>query len=229
MKKRIDIIATIGPASRSSSILKNLKKAGMTISRLNTKYGSKKEFENQIKILKGLKVKILIDIKDELYLNWINSQNVDFVAISFAESASTITRIKARLDKKIKIISKIETLKGITNLSNLIKVSDGIMVARGDLGKNVELERLPLFQKEIILKCNLSKKMVITATEMLLSMVSSKIPERAEVSDVANAVLDGSDALMLSEETAIGKYPVLATEFMKKTIKETLKFGKKLK
>ena len=97
------------------------------------------------------------------------------------------------------------------------------MVARGDLGRNMILEELPIFQKVIIKKCNQKQKFVVTATEMLLSMTKSKIPSRAEVSDVANAVLDGSNALMLSEETAIGKYPVEAVKTMRKVISKTEK------
>ncbi len=131
--------------------------------------------------------------------------------------------------RDIKIISKIETQKGITNINSLIRESDGIMVARGDLGKNISFEKVPLAQKMIIKRCNEKKKMVVTATEMLLSLMHSKVPERSEVSDIANAVLDGSDAVMLSEETAIGKYPALAVKTMDIVVKETEKQMDKLK
>jgi pyruvate kinase len=117
----------------------------------------------------------------------------------------------------------------VRNIDSIINESDGVMVARGDLGNHVPLEELPLFQKMIIRKCNKKRKFVITATEMLLSMINSKIPERAEVSDVANAVLDGSNALMLSEETAIGKYPLEAVSIMHKIITETTKERKLFK
>jgi pyruvate kinase len=154
----------------------------------------------------------------------------EYIAVSFAERVSQIKDVRRLLHpKKIRIISKIETKKGIININDLIRVSDGIMVARGDLGKNIPFEEVPLFQKWIIKRCNQKKKMVITATEMLLSMTSHKIPERSEVSDIANAVLDGSDAVMLSEETAIGKYPALAVKTMNKVIKATENKKKLLK
>ena len=225
------IICTIGPASRNPSVLKKLVKEGMSIARINTKYGNEKEFEKIINDLNKIdSVKILIDIKSLKFINWLKKQKIDYLAVSFAESSEKIEKIrKLILPNKIKIISKIETKKGIDNIDELIKVSEGIMVARGDLGENIPLAELPLFQKIIVKKCNRKRKMVITATEMLLSMVNSKIPKRSEVSDVANAVLDGSDALMLSEETAIGKHPALAVRIMGEIIRETEKKGKFLK
>jgi pyruvate kinase len=220
--KQVGIIATIGPSTFSYKRMKALKQAGMTIARINTKYGDEKEWERNISNLRKLKVKILIDIKKESILPWLSRQKIGYVGVSFAESKTQIRRIKKAIPKNFRIISKIENFKAISNLSSLIEISDGIMVARGDLGKNIPLEKVPLFQKLIIKKCNKKRKIVITATEMLLSMVKSKIPERAEVSDVANAVLDGSDYLMLSEETAIGQNPVLALAEMKKIIDSTL-------
>jgi pyruvate kinase len=219
-KKKVGIIATIGPASFSIKTLKAMAKAGMTIGRINTKYGNEREWESTIKNLKKVKVKILVDIKTTETIPWLSKQQIDYVAVSFAETKEQIAKIK-KLLKTFRIISKIENKKALINLDQLIKVSDGIMVARGDLGKNITPERVPIFQKLIIEKCNKKRKIVITATEMLLSMVTSKIPERAEVSDVANAVLDGSDFLMLSEETAIGKHPALAISEMKKIINAT--------
>lgn len=222
-KRKVGIIATIGPSSFSSKILKEMASAGMIIGRINTKYGTEKEWESNIAKLKKLKIKVLVDIKKEKVLPWLVKQKIDYVAVSFAETTEQILGIKKILPKRFKIISKIETYMAINNLDNLIKVSDGLMVARGDLGRNISLEKVPVFQKLIIKKCNKKKKIVITATEMLLSMVKSKSPERAEVSDIANAVLDGSDFLMLSEETAIGSYPILAVAEMKRIIDATFR------
>lgn len=135
----------------------------------------------------------------------------DFLAISFVKDKSDLIKVKKIIGKKeIFIIAKIEKKEAIKNIDSIIEESDGIMVARGDLGIETSLEKLPLLQKEIIEKCNLKGKPVIVATQILSSMVSNPIPTRAEVTDIANAILDGADCLMLSEETAIGKYPVEA-------------------
>jgi pyruvate kinase len=218
------IICTIGPTSSKPIILKKMAKAGMDIARLNTKYGTEKEYDKICHELRKLGVEILFDIKNKKAFSWVKTKHFNYLAISFAENSSQInTIIKELNNPRIKIISKIETKKGIRNIEQLIQASNGIMVARGDLGRNMILEELPVFQKIIIKKCNQKQKFVITATEMLLSMTNSKIPSRAEVSDVANAVLDGSNALMLSEETAIGKYPVQVVKTMKKIISKTEK------
>ncbi|MFA5518241.1 MAG: pyruvate kinase, partial [Spirochaetota bacterium] len=194
---------------------------GMNIGRINTKYGDIEEFERVSKMLKELKCEILFDIKGLKYMDYLRGKKFDWLAVSYAETPGQINNIRKLFSRKIKIISKIETMKGINNLDKLLKVSDGIMVARGDLGNNIRLENVPIFQKKIIKKSNNENKFVITATEMLLSMVNSKSPERAEVSDIANAVLDGSDAVMLSEETALGKYPALVVKTMKRIIEAT--------
>lgn len=146
--------------------------------------------------------------------------DVDFIAASFIRSAKDVLEIRKILESNggddIKIISKIENLEGVQNIDEIIDVSDGIMVARGDMGVELDEEDIPLVQKDIIRKCNLKGKFVITATQMLDSMIRNPRPTRAEVTDVANAILDGSSAIMLSGETAAGAYPVKACEMMRK-------------
>lgn len=147
-------------------------------------------------------------------------QDIDFVAASFIRTKDDVLFIRDLLDsnggKDVQIISKIESQEGVDNIDSIIAVSDGIMIARGDLGVETPAELIPLTQKMIIQKCNDAEIPVITATQMLDSMVNNPRPTRAEVSDVANAVLDGTDAIMLSGESAAGKYPVESVRVMKK-------------
>ena len=147
-------------------------------------------------------------------------KNVDFVAASFVRRADDVVLLRNFLDenggKSIKIISKIENLEGINNFEKILDVSDGIMVARGDMGVEVDFERLPGIQKRFISRCRQNGKVVITATQMLESMIKNPLPTRAEITDVANAVFDGTSAVMLSGESAMGKYPVEAVKAMAK-------------
>lgn len=146
--------------------------------------------------------------------------DVDYIAASFVRSAGDVEAIRTLLKEnggeEIKIISKIESTQGIENFEEILEVSDGIMVARGDMGVEVAYEKLPGIQKKFIRRCVQSGKIVITATQMLESMTASPLPTRAEITDVANAVFDGTTAVMLSGETAAGKYPVEAVETMAK-------------
>ncbi|EHL11022.1 pyruvate kinase [Peptoanaerobacter stomatis] len=151
--------------------------------------------------------------------------DIDYIAASFVRKASDVLAIREVLEnnggQSIKIISKIESQEGVDNIDEILEVSDGIMVARGDLGVEIPTEEIPMVQKEIIKKCNSLSKYVITATQMLDSMIRNPRPTRAEVTDVANAIFDGTDAIMLSGETAAGKYPVEAVKTMAKIARAT--------
>lgn len=160
--------------------------------------------------------------KDMQDLSFSVAQKVDFIAQSFVRTADDILKIKKLLhNKNIKVIAKIETREGVKNIDQIIKVSDGIMIARGDMGISLPIHEVPIIQKKIIKKCNQARKFVITATQMLESMTEDRLPTRAEASDVANAVLDGTDYVMLSGETAVGKHPVETVKTMDKIIKFT--------
>ncbi len=154
-------------------------------------------------------------------------QEIDYIAVSFVRKADDVKQVRAVLEQyggqNVGIISKIENGEGVANIDDIIELSDGIMVARGDLGVEIPAYEVPYVQKEIIAKCNQNRKPVITATQMLDSMIRNPRPTRAEVGDVANAVYDGTDAVMLSGETAMGKYPVEALSMMAKIAVEAEK------
>ena len=155
--------------------------------------------------------------KDRKDLEFGVKNKVDYVALSFVRRAEDVIELKEILKSKksdAQVISKIETEEAIENLDTIIAVSDGIMIARGDLAIEIPAEKVPLIQKHIIDICNSLGKPVITATQMLESMIKSPVPTRAEVSDVANAILDGTDAIMLSEESTLGDYPIEAVNMM---------------
>lgn len=164
-----------------------------------------------------LKTLETITEKDRRDLEFGLAQGVDWLALSFVRSADDIRRLRdliAGHDAQVPIIAKIEKGEALRDLEEIVSVADGVMVARGDLGVETALEEVVLRQKEIIRTCNRMGRVVITATQMLESMMEHPTPTRAEVSDVSNAVFDGSDAIMLSGETAIGKYPIEAIAFM---------------
>ncbi len=154
--------------------------------------------------------------KDRADLCFGIERGVDFVALSFVRGAADLDEVRR---SGLPVIAKIETAAAIERLEEIVHAADGIMVARGDLGIEIPIETVPLVQKRIIALANRGAKPVITATQMLRSMVDSPLPTRAEVTDVANAVLDGTDAVMLSEETAIGQYPVETVRMMRRILK----------
>lgn len=177
----------------------------------------------------GVRTKLpAVSEKDRQDLQMAMEEGLDFIAASFVRKPSDISEIQHALEahcpksKTIPhIIAKIENEEGLSNIDEIISVSSGVMVARGDLGVQLPPEEIPLIQKRIIKKCNAASKVVIVATQMLDSMIRNPLPTRAEVADVANAMLDGSDAVMLSGETAMGKYPIEAASMMHRIALQT--------
>ncbi|OCR88102.1 pyruvate kinase [Campylobacter fetus] len=172
-----------------------------------------------------LNIEVITD-KDKKDLEWGAQNGVDFVAVSFVQNAKDVQKAKDLIKEfggHAKVFAKIEKFDAVENIDEIVRVSDGIMVARGDLGIEVPYYKVPSIQKSIIRKANEANKPVITATQMMLSMAKNESATRAEISDVANAVLDGTDAVMLSEESAVGINPVAVVRAMSATIAESEK------
>ncbi len=241
LKRRTKIVCTLGPASNSPEVIEKMLNAGMNIARFNLAHGTLAEHSQVIKTVRqisqklGLNTGILPDlpglkrksgtIKEVFreHLQFALSEKATFVALSFISSADQVKEVKALLKEmkaEIPLIVKIEKPGGLEDADAILDVGDGIMVARGDLGLQINIEKVPLAQKLLIKKANQCGKPVITATEMLESMVGKPTPTRAEATDVANAVLDGTDAVMTSEETTIGKFPVTVVETMARIVLE---------
>jgi len=167
------------------------------------------------------------DIQDIIFCE---KNAIDYIAQSFVRTKEDILKVRKALKpgSPSKVIAKIESREGIKNIDEIIKVSDGIMIARGDMGVSLHIYKIPVIQKMIIKKCNRAGKFVITATQMLESMTENHMPTRAEVTDVANAIIDGTDFVMLSAESAVGKYPVETVMMMNNIIKFTEKYLSKL-
>jgi len=236
-KRHVKIVCTLGPASSSPEVIENMLKAGMDVARFNLAHGTLKEHSQLIALVRslsqklGLPTSILLDLPGLKlghgdvravfgeHLDFAAAEEVDFIALSFISSVRQVQEVKQLLRKMsadIPVIVKIEEARALEESGAMIEVGEGIMVARGDLALDISIEKVPVAQKRLINGANRRGKPVITATQMLESMVRSAQPTRAEATDVANAVLDGTDALMLSEETAIGSYPVIAVETMVK-------------
>ncbi len=239
LARHVKIVSTVGPASNSPETIKALMLAGINVVRLNLAYGTFAEHHGVITDIRriskklDLPVGILLDLPGSKYqkgstrtvfkscLEFAQQEKVDFVALSFLTSAAQVTEVKKMLKNMksgVSVIAKIERAAALKDHESILDAADGLMVARGDLASEISIEQVPLAQKQLIRAANRQGKPVITATQMLESMVRSPSPTRAEATDVANAVLDGTDAVMLSEETATGKYPVEAVKMMGKII-----------
>jgi len=237
INRHVKIVCTVGPASSSSHILEGMLKGGMDVARFNLAHGTLEEHAQLISEVRSLSQRlkkytaILLDLPGmklrsgdirgvfNQHLEFAYSQKVDFVALSFISSSRQVREVKQMLKEMnadMPVIVKIEEERALEESTAIIEVGEGIMVARGDLALDISIEKVPLAQKRLIKAANFRGKPVITATQMLESMVQSNSPTRAEATDVANAVLDGTDAIMLSEETATGSYPVEATETIAK-------------
>jgi len=255
MISKAQIVATIGPSTKSREMIKEMIEHQMDVVRLNFSWGTYAEHEEYIKNIKeiaeevGRRVPIIQDLsgprvqgkeghefkkgaiqiiteKDLNDLKFGLDHGVDYVAMSFVGEAQDVLLLREemqKLGKVIPIISKIERSVAIENIDEIIKVSDAIMIARGDLGNEVPLEQIPFIEKDIIVKCKIAKKPVIVATQMMFSMVSNPVPTRAEITDIVYAIMSGADAVMLSDESANGKYPLEAVEMMEKGILEAEK------
>jgi pyruvate kinase len=241
IKRHVKIVCTLGPASNTPDVLQKLLQSGMDIVRLNLSYGTLEEHHQLITMIRsmsremGLATAILLDLPGRKrrtgdiravfgdHIQFARTNQADYLALSFITSAQQVVEVKSLLKEEgidIPVIVKIEKGEALATSGSIIDVGDGVMVARGDLGLQISIEKVPPAQKKIIREANQRGRPVITATEMLESMVKSAMPTRAEATDVANAVLDGTDAVMLSEETSIGQYPVEAVTMMVKIILE---------
>ncbi len=226
-RRRTKIIATVGPASRDPAVLEQLIEAGADILRLNFSHSDAEWHAGAIEAIRaaagraGREVAILGDTDGPHDLGWIDfaaEHGIDLLAISFVSTAADVERAEDRLrvlGADIPLIAKIEKREAVESAEEIVRAAgSGIMVARGDLGDQLPLAQVPVVQKRLIRAAGKRSKPAITATQMLASMVTASRPTRAEVTDVANAIYDGTDAVMLSEETAIGNHPVEAVRVM---------------
>jgi pyruvate kinase len=223
------IVATVGPACESPDILSLMVSSGVNAFRFNLKYNTHEWHETIIRRIRditnqtGQPISVMVDIpgieKASEWMDLATGNLVDYIALSYIKTVDDVVRLNEEVAKRnsgIKVIAKIETAEAMAKVEDIINVSAGVMVARGDLGAALPIEEIPYDQKHII-KLSLERgKPVITATEMLESMIANPTPTRAEVSDVANAMYDLTDAVMLSAESASGKYPVEAVKVMRR-------------
>lgn len=245
---RAQIVSTLGPASRDENLIRRMALSGMDVVRLNLSWGTYDEHREYIRKTRGLErnIPIIFDLsgpriqdeaghhinpesteiiteKDLRDLQFGIDEGVEYFALSYVGEAQDILKLKEHIKNyggEAKVIAKIERDEALENFDEILLVSDAIMIARGDLGNEVPVETIPWYEKELIKKCKLAKKPVIVATQMMTSMMEKPEPTRAEVTDVFFAIENGADAVMLSDETAIGSYPVETVEIMDRVIRE---------
>jgi len=209
-----------------NNIREAAQKAGKEVPIMQDLSGPRKKTEGGHEFAGGEQI---VTEKDKKDLTFGIKHKVEYVVMSYVGQAKDLTELRGLIAEgggNQKIVAKIERAEAIENFDEILKVCDAVMIGRGDLGQNIPLEQLPFVQLELIKKCNEVGRPVITATQMLLSMVEEETPTRAEVTDVANAILNGTDAVMLSEETAIGKNPEEVIEMMEKIVLEAEKHKK---
>ena len=226
----VNYINFVNDVSVGNHILIDDGDVSMTVVKKDTSFlYCKIENSGEIKTKKGVNVPNVklhlpaISEKDKIFIDFAIENDLDYIAHSFVQHADDVREIRQILQQRnstIKIISKIENQIGVDNIDEIIEESDGIMVARGDLGIEVAAEKIPVIQRKLVGDCIKGNKMVIIATQMLHSMITNPRPTRAEVNDVATAVYEKADALMLSGETASGNYPIQSVSMMSKIIKE---------
>jgi len=248
---RSHIVATLGPASNTAAVLREMVQAQLGVIRLNFSWGTLADHAAQIAIVReverevGHRLPIIVDLpgpriqeahghtydhaesvlteEDKTFIAFAVEHHVDYIAMSFVGSATDIEHCRSVLKEHSgtqKIIAKIERKIAVEHMKEIIIAADAVMVARGDLGEEIPLEQIPFVQYRIVRMAKELGKPVIVATQMMLSMTDHDTPTRAEVTDVAYAILQGADAVMLSEETAKGKYPVEAVRMMEKILIE---------
>lgn len=251
MNTNIQIVATIGPASKEKETLHNMIDAGMSLARLNFSWGTHEEHASfvatvrEIAAQKEMRIPILQDLsgpriqegsghtydpdasviteKDLFDLEFAKREQPEYIALSFVRNAADVIELRALCNERgiaARVIAKIERQEALEDIDAIIAAADGIMVARGDLGEAIPFQEVPFVQKEILARCRDAGKPSIVATEMLTSMITKQQPSRADVSDIAHAVLDGASATMLSNETAVGKYPIETVSVMRIVLDE---------
>lgn len=212
------------------SVRDEAKEAGRKISIIVDLSGPR--IQEQTKHEFDPKASNIITEKDLVDLKFAAENNVDYVAMSFVGKGGDISKLREKMEqlgKVIPIIAKIERKIAVENIDEIIKAADAIMIARGDLGNEIPLEQIPFVEKDIIEKCKIAGKPVIVATQMMESMIKNPLPTRAEVTDIAYAIINGADAVMLSEESAMGKYPLETVIMMEKGILEAEKHSESIK